>query len=1227
MLGLRVFRYWYKLKVSSRIAPKNLNMNGQGCNLLQKCTQECLESPCGARFRSSGISLPAEPELAASVAKNAGRRLTKVEIIDGKFHRDGQMTSGKFPGKIIGIGGNDYAPLAHDLGFEAFRTWGLDQLPWAMLEARKQDFKVMAGLDMTRDPQYYTEGSEHCFDNLDQSSYWQNAIRVILATVNRFKADTNMLMWLVGNELEIPINIEKGNDCMWKRVNWVARKVKDADPDHPVGIALAGIASPKVTKMSELCPEIDVLGTNIYGNEIRDIGSRLRAAGWTKPWAFTECGALGPWEVAQTSWGAPVELSSSRKGHYIYRGKRMCEEDEMCVAFMAFLWGWKWEKTGTWFGLINDWKESGANSFLNDIGQPIYDTFGPKDKRAFRIHIEGFKVDKDKEVSELGFAVDRGAEVQLDLLPVATPFDGDNGAWAHWVVTKESQVDAKSDANYHERPQAVIPNVVEGCPGSFRAKLKTWKLEEGNYRLYAFARRKHEGGFGHYPSTVEASFAIPFRVGPQMCSDVAHGHCFDEVNRVKTSAQRMGHNTWPAKGLRASSSFKEYQSALHVESHAGCPAPCSVQIPASATADCSVPTKLRYVADVAAIQELLAPPAPFELPDEECHTSIPHEDCYYATKWVMDQGRFTTNNFPELTADSSWEDGQLALWKRARNGCKKPCMESAETTQKAEEECHTSVPHEDCFYGTKWLLDEGRWKYPDAFPEVTVESTWEDAQEALWKRSKNGCKKPCRKEPEPTTTTTTTTTTTEEEMSGEPEETTTQKATEEECHTSVEPEDCFYGTKWLMDEGRWQHPHSFPEVTASSTWEDAQEALWKRSKNGCKKPCPHESESETEEEEPEKEEECHSSVPPEDCYYATKWLMDEGRWQHPHAFPEVTAHSTWEDAQAALWKRSEGSCKKPCAPESTTTTKAPETTTPEPEEESEEPEKEEELPEPEEDCYTSVEPEKCFYATKWLMEEGRYKYPDAFSEVTSESSWEDAQEALWKRGKDGCKKPCPHESADDIDKEECHNAVPPDDCYYATKWLLDEGRWQHPHSFPEVTAHSTFEDAQRALWQRSEGSCKQPCSEESEEQEKEEEKEEEEVPKEDCYTSVEPEKCFYATKWLMEEGRYKHPEAFPEVTPESSWEDAQTAFWKRGKDGCQKPCPHDSETLTDEVEEEDCHNSVPHEDCYYATKWLMDEGRWKHPEAFPEVTAASTWKDAQMALWKRSKDGCQKPCI
>ena len=33
---------------------------------------------------------------------------------------------------------------------------------------------------------------------------------------------------------------------------------------------------------------------------------------------------------------------------------------DRCVGFFAFLWGWKWEKTGTWFGLLDTWAEAGG---------------------------------------------------------------------------------------------------------------------------------------------------------------------------------------------------------------------------------------------------------------------------------------------------------------------------------------------------------------------------------------------------------------------------------------------------------------------------------------------------------------------------------------------------------------------------------------------------------------------------------------------------------------------------------------------------------------------------------------------------------------------------------------------------------------------------------------------------------------------------------------------------
>ena len=53
-----------------------------------------------------------------------------------------------------------------------------------------------AGLDMTRDPRYYAEGSEHCSDDLEASDYWKSALRSILREVNTYKSDPHILMWL-----------------------------------------------------------------------------------------------------------------------------------------------------------------------------------------------------------------------------------------------------------------------------------------------------------------------------------------------------------------------------------------------------------------------------------------------------------------------------------------------------------------------------------------------------------------------------------------------------------------------------------------------------------------------------------------------------------------------------------------------------------------------------------------------------------------------------------------------------------------------------------------------------------------------------------------------------------------------------------------------------------------------------------------------------------------------
>ena len=59
-------------------------------------------------------------------------------------------------------------------------------------------------------------------------------------------------------------------------------------------------------------------------------------------------------------------------------------------------------------------------------------------------------------------------------------------------------------------------------------------------------------------------------------------------------------------------------------------------------------------------------------------------------------------------------------WRNATPQCR---MKTA--PRLAKEVQHPPFLMERCrnqgFYGTKWLLDEGRWKYPDAFPEAGLE--------------------------------------------------------------------------------------------------------------------------------------------------------------------------------------------------------------------------------------------------------------------------------------------------------------------------------------------------------------------------------------------------------------------------------------------------------------------------------------------------------------------------
>jgi hypothetical protein len=131
-----------------------------------------------------------------------------------------------------------------------------------------------------------------------------------------------------------------------REVEQLVRIAKEEDPSRPV-MTIIAFHPAKIATVMEHCPSIDLLGLNSYGGAA-GIGPALMAAGWTKPFAVTEFGLPGFWEVPVTPWGAPLEPDSQAKARTYYATHVLVTEQQdghtLCVGTFAFLWGWKQER-------------------------------------------------------------------------------------------------------------------------------------------------------------------------------------------------------------------------------------------------------------------------------------------------------------------------------------------------------------------------------------------------------------------------------------------------------------------------------------------------------------------------------------------------------------------------------------------------------------------------------------------------------------------------------------------------------------------------------------------------------------------------------------------------------------------------------------------------------------------------------------------------------------------
>ena len=120
-----------------------------------------------------------------------------------------------------------------------------------------------------------------------------------------------------------------------------------------------------------------------------------------------------------------------------------------------------------------------------------------------------------------------------------------------------------------------------------------------------------------------------------------------------------------------------------------------------------------------------------------CRTSQVGEECYDAVQWAMTSGIVTNPEwYPGLTAESSFEDFQTFFFKeRTLSGvCEAPACAA----------CHTAVRGEKCYEDVKWALHTGIPQHPEWYNGLTVESTFEEVQDYLWRDDANdNCQQPC----------------------------------------------------------------------------------------------------------------------------------------------------------------------------------------------------------------------------------------------------------------------------------------------------------------------------------------------------------------------------------------------------------------------------------------------------------------------------------------------------
>lgn len=385
-----------------------------------------------------------------------------------KLFVDGQ------PYTIKGVGldsnGGQYFQALVDAGGNSFRTWATTQAETELAKAVELNLMVALGLDIKKEL--------HGFDYNDEAAV-QEQLKRLKTIVDNYKNHPNLLVWVAGNELNLLFDEEGGlkpvNPKAYVALKELIDYIHKVDPHHPVTTTFAGFIPAHLEVALKHAPNLDFLSVQVYG-DLENIQKNLSQTKIDKPFMVTEYGPLGFWEKPSTVWGREIEEPSGVKASSMAKRIRqgiLNNSSGKLIGNYAFLWGYKQERTPTWFGMFN---RDGAQTARVDEMTKFWTGSYPKNQ-APRVQSISIKNISPEENIYLKPKTKYTARIE-----VLDP-DGDK-LNTRWVLLKEVKKRSQGGALEVTPPEVKMK--------VFDTKISELTFEtpvnEGEYRLFAYVK-------------------------------------------------------------------------------------------------------------------------------------------------------------------------------------------------------------------------------------------------------------------------------------------------------------------------------------------------------------------------------------------------------------------------------------------------------------------------------------------------------------------------------------------------------------------------------------------------------------------------------------------------------------------------------------------------------------------------------------------------------------------